>query len=277
MISARRDPTEAIQRTGTLLLSGWRMLSTLCPVCNCALMQKGSHMRCPGCDLAVVREGDQGQPGGPLTDNLPTPPNELSPGIAEAKSAPPAPYASESEVVPRSLEEQKREYDAQRSRMRTVSDKLGEKMLCGWAMLGAACPHSHCQGTPLLRRPAGTAAAAAAVVAAGGSVGSGVAGASAGMLCVSCDEEFTENHFGELVSLTSIAPITAPVAPTPSPSPASSSSGAYFLDMSNAPVLPEGDYDYDRDTKGVGRFATRDDASSRIAQKLIRGWALLDR
>lgn len=51
---------------------------------------------------------------------------------------------------PISFEELKKEYDLKNKNMQQVSNKLGERMLSGWTMLGIVCPSSSCRGTPLV-------------------------------------------------------------------------------------------------------------------------------
>jgi tRNA(Ile2) C34 agmatinyltransferase TiaS len=58
-IMASKKSNDSIKRTGELLLSGWKLLNSSCPMCNTALMSKGENLRCPMCDLAVVKEADQ--------------------------------------------------------------------------------------------------------------------------------------------------------------------------------------------------------------------------
>jgi hypothetical protein len=56
---AAKNSKDSIKRTGELLLSGWKLLNSACPVCNTALLSKGENLRCPMCDLPVVTEANQ--------------------------------------------------------------------------------------------------------------------------------------------------------------------------------------------------------------------------
>jgi uncharacterized Zn finger protein (UPF0148 family) len=49
---------DGIKRTSDMMVSGWKMLSQHCPVCSSPLMSKGITLRCPGCDMPVVKESD---------------------------------------------------------------------------------------------------------------------------------------------------------------------------------------------------------------------------
>ena len=54
-----KNPKDSIKRTGELLLSGWKLLNTMCPICNTALLSKKDNLRCPMCDLPIVTEANQ--------------------------------------------------------------------------------------------------------------------------------------------------------------------------------------------------------------------------
>uniref|UniRef100_A0A7S3M3I0 Uncharacterized protein n=1 Tax=Spumella elongata TaxID=89044 RepID=A0A7S3M3I0_9STRA len=265
---------ESIKRTGDMLLSGWKLLNSACPICNTALLSKGELLRCPTCDLAVVKESDQQKYTNEQT-NVPNPSK-----IAEAKFEIEDDYYQYATGVPakfESLNEAKKLYDQQNKKMNQVSDKLGAKMLAGFSMLSTVCPNEECRGTPLCRQGSGP------------------------MVCVCCDSEFKVSSLGDLIptlktasaseafngkvtaaSVQSVSAVSAPAATTPSFSaparvnlvatadeilPASEADNAFFLNMQNAPIL---------DLSSFAR-ESENDCSSKIARKLMLGWALLDK
>lgn len=148
MDKAKRD--EAVKRTGSMLLEGWKMLATLCPICNSALLQKADSMRCPACNLPIVQANETNISS--FTTTAPAGYNGVSSTINDdsEKHA----YASEEKYSHQSLEEAKKEYDKSRSRQNLVSNKIGEKLLLGWTLLSAECPRPTCQGVPLMRNKA---------------------------------------------------------------------------------------------------------------------------
>eukprot|EP00598_Pedospumella_elongata_P015092 CAMPEP_0185013358 /NCGR_PEP_ID=MMETSP1098-20130426/98766_1 /TAXON_ID=89044 /ORGANISM="Spumella elongata, Strain CCAP 955/1" /LENGTH=445 /DNA_ID=CAMNT_0027542425 /DNA_START=41 /DNA_END=1374 /DNA_ORIENTATION=- len=199
---------ESIKRTGDMLLSGWKLLNSACPICNTALLSKGELLRCPTCDLAVVKESDQQKYTNEQT-NVPNPSK-----IAEAKFEIEDDYYQYATGVPakfESLNEAKKLYDQQNKKMNQVSDKLGAKMLAGFSMLSTVCPNEECRGTPLCRQGSGP------------------------MVCVCCDSEFKVSSLGDLIptlktasaseafngkvtaaSVQSVSAVSAPAATTPS-------------------------------------------------------------
>lgn len=138
---------DTIKRTSGLLLSGWRMLASVCPICHSPLLSKDGNMLCPGCNVPVRMEND-------LSSSYVVP--EISLGreerkvdlpIAEVEQAP-AP------IIPQSMEELRRDYDIRNARRNKVSDQLGQHLLRGWIMLQQCCPQLECNGTPLMRETA---------------------------------------------------------------------------------------------------------------------------
>lgn len=263
---------ESIKRTGDMLLSGWKLLNSACPICNTALLSKGELLRCPTCDLAVVKESDQQK----YTNEQTSVPN--APKIAEAKFEIEDDYYQYATGVPakfESLNEAKKLYDQQNKKMNQVSDKLGAKMLAGFSMLSTVCPNEECRGTPLCRQGSGP------------------------MVCVCCDSEFKVSSLGDLIptlktasaseafngKVTAASVQSVSAAPTPAATsfsaparvnlvatadeilPASEADNAFFLNMQNAPIL---------DLSSFAR-ESENDCSSKIARKLMLGWALLDK
>ena len=45
-------------RTGELMLSGWTLLATHCPICNSALLRKQNQTKCAFCNMPVLMESD---------------------------------------------------------------------------------------------------------------------------------------------------------------------------------------------------------------------------
>lgn len=251
-----KNNNDSIKRTGELLLSGWKMLSKSCPICNTALLSKGENLRCPTCDCAVVTEASQA-----AMQSVTSSSQKASAGAVEHKfeiEDDYYQYAASGHVQHESLEEQKKEYDAKnKARNNEVSDKLGAKMLAGWSMLSTICPQEGCRGTPLMR------------------LGSGP------MLCVACDSEYKCSALGDLVPVKSASTTASPQPSKASPAVATSKAIAspapvipqsaaedpsFFLDMNNAPIL-----DLSKFSRSV------DDASNKISRKLMQGWAMLDK
>ena len=48
----------AMKRSSELLVKGWKLLNSHCPICHSALMQYASTTHCPGCNLDLVLERD---------------------------------------------------------------------------------------------------------------------------------------------------------------------------------------------------------------------------
>jgi len=116
-----------IQRTGQLLLDGWKLLSISCPICNTALLSsRNGEMRCPGCDLPVMVESNQSQ--------------KLSTEPTLCKEIPAAKQDLDTQANPFNLDK--------------VSSRIGEKLLKGWIMTSDACKSIDCRGTPLMQNPA---------------------------------------------------------------------------------------------------------------------------
>lgn len=122
---------EAIKRTSEMLLSGWKMLMTSCPLCHTALMEKQNSKFCPKCNLPVVVSRDE-------IANFPALP---------PSSSLPHTVAEDKEYKFKSLEEEKKKYDQLQSRQKLTSARIGERLLLGWALLGMECRDCN---TPLM-------------------------------------------------------------------------------------------------------------------------------
>jgi len=220
-----------------MLLEGWRMLAQICPLCSSPLMSKDGGLHCPGCDLPVRYESQQVNGNDGRFDD------------AEEEDG------DDAALVPfSSLEEMKREYDSRNKAQELVSKKLGEKMLSGWTLLGVSCEQESCRGTPLMQSQKEPGK----------------------MLCVACDREYRQNKQGGLEPFSAhstSSSLARSVSTTASPSSASLREGmvpsasvavAPAWDMSDAPILD------------FSRTAREQDSSSRIAARLVQGWALLN-
>ena len=45
-----------VHNTGDMMLGGWKMLATHCPICNSALLQKELKVQCASCNMPVMTE-----------------------------------------------------------------------------------------------------------------------------------------------------------------------------------------------------------------------------
>lgn len=184
-----------------MMLSGWTLLATHCPICNSALLKKQKQIMCAFCNMPVVMEADyhgreydepsdnnvlnnaeRGEEGSPQPRNVGNDRSWMlrdgsgalhrngddvgygypASGAAEEKASIPSPER----LAPPSLEDAKKEYDRKHRRIDSISARLGEKMLAGWTLLGATCPETDCCGTPLMSIPGGV------------------------IICVGCDQVF---------------------------------------------------------------------------------------
>lgn len=132
------NKSAGLKRSGEMLVTGWKMLALVCPVCAFPLMEKAGSMMCPGCNVPVVRESSL--------------PNRFENATEERDDQVEAEEDDEEEDeeeeveqdnVPTSLpagsrtyEEMRRDYEAKSNQQRAVSAKLGQKMLQGWTLLG---------------------------------------------------------------------------------------------------------------------------------------------
>lgn len=145
-VSMADQRKESIKRSGALLLAGWKMLASTCPVCSNALFSKGDEMRCAYCDLPVriasandhVEERSSNIVAGVATsaaEEVKQPEVRSTPVLAAATST----VFDEQELQ-------------RRKQLDQASKLLGEKMLQGWTMLAQYCPDfTKCRGTPLMR------------------------------------------------------------------------------------------------------------------------------
>lgn len=140
---------EGIKRTGELLLSGWKMLALICPICSSPLMEKGKECCCPSCNLPIARYNELSPYTSPPS-SLPSLPSPSNSSITHSTSSPSNNSnnsKNENESKFHSLEEAKKEYDKKQSKQRLVSSKIGEYLLNGWTLLAKEC---NVCGTPLM-------------------------------------------------------------------------------------------------------------------------------
>lgn len=219
-----------------------------CPICNTALLSKGEHTRCPCCDLPVLLEKDAPTEGNYTTAD------HVSPNAAESKTTSTVDMPVSE---PTSFEELKKEYDLKHKRKNAVGEKLGEKMISGWTMLANSCPKGECNGTPLMSCRGGP------------------------MLCVCCDSEYTTSSFGDLVENKNTSCIVSADTSSQKKSAAvvckdQATSSSVLLDEELVSDFG-GFFDSEVPVLALSSFATdADDASQKISQRLLQGWALLD-
>jgi uncharacterized Zn finger protein (UPF0148 family) len=230
---------EIIQRTGALMLKGWKLLAIACPICSTTLLSKDKHMRCPGCDMPVVMEAEPAHSAQP--PKAPTVPDDYkSTKVIEE-------VASEPVDEPKTYEELRKEFEAKKQRSSQVSARLGEKMLEGWTMLGESCPNAiSCEGTPLMKDPS-----------------------SELMHCVNCHQRFLYSSHGDLINKDH--PLqqhnTVPVNSSKQP------------EVNELDEFDDVDVDLDakEEPPRLSRFSqNKEDSSWKLSQKLLLGWAILD-
>jgi uncharacterized Zn finger protein (UPF0148 family) len=227
---------EIIQRTGALMLKGWKLLAIACPICSTTLLSKDKHMRCPGCDMPVVVEAEPAQSAHP--PKAPMVPDDIkSTKVIEE-------VASEEVVEPKTYEELRKDFEAKKQRSSQVSARLGEKMLEGWTMLGESCPNAiSCEGTPLMRDP---------------STGT--------MHCVNCHQRFEYSSHGDLVNKDTPLRQHNTIPVKSSTQPEVNELDEFDLDLDSA----EGPPRLSRFSQN------KEDSSWKLSQKLLLGWAILD-
>ena len=208
MPSATIDREAAIKRTGELMLTGYKMLSTMCPICTSVLLQKGNQCHCPGCNMDVMFEQEARESG--RFTGLPPPPQVA----ATVRVPAPAPEEEEEEEYElaeepqgfSSLEDMKREYDKTNKVREAISAKLGERMLSGGIMLSRVCENPACASTPLMCKASDRTL----------------------MECVACSTSWVESCSGALVA-SKVAANAATAAAQPKAKPAI---------LAQVPVLP---------------------------------------
>ena len=144
----------AIKRTGEMMLQGWKMLATACPICHTALMSKSGIIRCPSCDVPVKQAKDVAPDS--YTEHMIT----ETPKTPSSSGPAPAPAAGKSVAEPTSYEEMKKEeydnapFDFDNVPMLPLmssfavnkddaSYKISQKLLMGWTLLDKVCSIHH--------------------------------------------------------------------------------------------------------------------------------------
>lgn len=158
---------EAIQRTSSMLLQGWKMLNISCPLCNSILLsqKQDTIMWCSGCNLPVKSESSMGN----SIESNESPIESMKDKDIEVSVA-----INELDLY----EEKRLQYELKNKDRDRISQLLGEKMLGGWTLLGAICPKQSCFSTPLMRELNDT---------------TGV------MICVSCNEQYIQDEYNRIV------------------------------------------------------------------------------
>lgn len=159
-----KDKNQIIQKTGEMLLSGWKLLGLHCPICSTALLSKDDNMRCPSCDAPVLTES-QVEINNRLTNVI---------SFGEEKKCE---IVNDDLLEPKLIYELNKDIQDLKSKRDDISSKLGQKMLLGWTMLGETCPNELCRGTPLMKE-----------------------GSHGTMICVGCDSKYIVNIYGQIES-----------------------------------------------------------------------------
>ena len=247
-LKERMKNPDASKKIGDLMLQGYTLLAQHCPRCNTPLVsKKGGDMQCCSCDATVLLDG-----------NVPMSKSETPPANPEP-------------IVPSSYEELRAEFQATNTRRESVSAKLGQMMLQGWAMLGTLCPLEDCAGTPLMRKQ----------------------GDKGVMMCVACERTYAFDSDEQLV-------ITNRVVEESDAAVAAARRGeANALHRRGVPVQAQNEQD-EQAKLDAQRAAVRPvavevptlpppapeesrsaaqgvDASATISRKLLQGWAMLDK
>jgi uncharacterized Zn finger protein (UPF0148 family) len=142
----QKQTVDLIKQNGSLLLDGWKMISSVCPICASPLFTKENTCICTSCNAPVIAESESTnkillQNGFNKIDD-----SKLGPDETDGKT-----YVFES------LNEKKREYDLSHGkRVDNASKKLAEMMLSGWTLLAENCNSPECQGVPLLGKKDGS-------------------------------------------------------------------------------------------------------------------------
>ena len=139
----------AVQSLGARLLQGWAMLALSCKDCHVPLMEdkRNKVIECVSCGALFGREADafgieevvrlEGQKKGEVEIKKDS---EGEKKVSEQEEGGEEPVKNEEEEVERIREEMEEERVRGKSRIERRTDKLGDKLLEGWTMLGESCP-----------------------------------------------------------------------------------------------------------------------------------------
>lgn len=249
---------EIIDRTGALMLKGWKLLAISCPICHTTLLSsKEGQMRCPGCDLPVVVENEINR------SEIPKNPAATETKTKEILEIQEEEEEDKDQPLPSSYEELRRQYQEKNRKSDLISNKLGEKLLQGWTMLADSCPFDNtCGGTPLMKDPA-----------------------TDKIHCLSCGKEYLYDRNGELIdkSLVSSANNNITNKNISSNVVASESTKERLEELKIIDKTFEEEEDealLNLDLEEPPRFLNfakhTEDSSWKISQKLLLGWAMLD-
>lgn len=192
---------------------------------------------CPICNTALM-ESRAGEKQCPSC-NLPV--------MTEKDQAvkPPSTVVEQEKVAPdvkpvrESYDEMRARYDNENKKKNQTSNLIGQKLLQGWTMLELSCPEANCGGTPLMREAPETPS-----------------------WCASCDKFYHITHG-----------VVAPVS--------QEKTLESTKDVLEETVILKTDQTIpDWDDKPILNFASKqkeEDSSWKISQKLLQGWAMLEK
>lgn len=242
---------EKFKRSSELLLGGWKMLATCCPVCHMPLFSKGEELRCAGCDLPVKLESqaDEESPGAspsatPAEQSSPDGQRGSSVQASSEQKAIVGDQGSDGEEEKEatiSYEEMKRAYAERRRQSDAASAKVGTKLLQGWTMLSSTCLNNDCCFSPLMRSAPSEPAT-----------------------CVICDRRYNIDANG-----AAVAPSPEASAAQSAALPPTKSVSNGWLDMSTVPTLAP------LNSEREDASDTLEDQSNKIAEFLLKGWKML--
>ena len=234
-----------MKRTGDMLLGGWKLLNMSCPVCNTALMSKAGRFHCPGCDVPVMTEAEAA---------FMAQENAKKTGVNVDTNA------ASKETPVKSLEEEKKAYDLQRSKSNMLSSKIGEFLLLGYTLLGDECPRAGCGRIPLMQQK------------------------GAKPYCISCENHFMQDSYGAMtpVSQMDLKPAKSTGAGVVTAANKESAASltdqlAMFREKELAAAKNASEsVDISGNHSVVRPRNASDDPSRLIGEKLLQGWALLE-
>ena len=121
-----------IQETSKMMLQGWKLLATSCPICKFALMSKAGTLRCPNCMADVISESTYENKISKIDDK------KIDDKFLSSSDC-------ESGLLLTTITSDWKE------KQNIISSKLGSRMMQGWTMLAQICPKDSCRGTPLMK------------------------------------------------------------------------------------------------------------------------------
>ena len=234
-MSANKD--DAIKRSGEMLLGGWKMLNTSCPVCHTAIMSKAGRFHCPGCDAPVMTEAEAAFMAKENAKKTKTAPTRGNGDPAEEKPV-------------RSLEEEKKAWDLKRGKANLMSSKIGDHLMLGFALLGQECPRNTCAGIPLMQKQGEKP------------------------YCINCENLFVTDSYGSLIPeahMHSNSSAAASADPSANGAASLTDALALFREKEKAAAVADEAPIVDR-----AALSKKPDPSNLIGERLLQGWALLE-